>query len=621
MQRYLEEWEKEDTFKRLRFFRIALVVLGSLILFRFWQLQVWQGDKWKLLATANQFRKVKIKASRGQLLDRNGKKIAGNRPGFNLTIIPKDANQETVSRLASVVGIPAEELASRIKIGKNWSPFVPVKVKENLSWEELSRLEEHIRELPGVDIEYQPIRFYPTGENACHILGYIGEISPLELQQSEYAGYQMGDYIGKAGVEKLYEKWLRGRDGTKFKIVDAQGRERSPEIIPGIKFEPTPPVPGTDVRLSIDLDLQELAQSLLAGKAGAIVMLKVDDGEVLVMASAPTFNPEVFSGPVDPEVWRALEDDPKHPLFNRPIQGSYPPGSTFKVVESLAGLEEKVIDPHTTFSCPGVFYLGNIAFHCWKKGGHGAISLEPAIIQSCDVFFYHLGSLLGIDRIAHYANLLGLGVRTGIGFANESAGLIPTSQWREQVRGEKWHLGDTISCAIGQGFIAITPLQSATMTMTIANEGRLYRPTLLKEVVGVPASEYADLGPKLVQKLNISEKTWKLVKEAMTGVVNTPGGTAFRGARTDKVLIAGKTGTAQVIKLKAFEGMSEGVLPEKYRDHAWFIAFAPADHPRVAMTVLVENGGHGASAAAPLARTMLEKYMELYPGPKNETQE
>jgi len=620
MQRYLDEFEKEDTGKRLRFFRVALIVLGLLILFRFWQLQVMQGEKWKLLATANQFRKVRIKSSRGQFLDRNGKKIAGNRPGFNLTIIPKDANQQTIDRLASVIGMSAEQLSAKIKVEKNWSPFVPVKVKENLNWEELSRLEEHIREMPGVDIEYQPIRFYPSGEAACHILGYIGEISPLEMQKPEFSDYQMGDYIGKAGVEQLYEKWLRGRDGTKFKIVDAQGRERSPEIIPGIKFESKPPEPGKDVRLTIDLELQELAQSMLAGKAGAIVMLSVKDGEVLVMASAPTFNPEVFRGQIDVEAWKQLEQDPMHPLFNRPVQGTYPPGSTFKVVDAIAGLQEKVLDANTRFSCPGVFYLGKIPFRCWSKGGHGSISLQPAIIQSCDVYFYHVGYLLGIDRIAYYANLLGLGLRTGIGFPSESSGLIPTSQWREQVRKEKWHTGDTISASIGQGFISLTPIQSAVMTMTIANEGRLYRPTLLKEVMGVPESEYAELGPKLVQKLPFAAQNWKIVKDAMTGVVNTPGGTAFRGARSDKVKIAGKTGTAQVVKLKAFEGFSESQIPEKFRDHAWFIAYAPADDPQVAVTVLVEHGGHGASAAAPLARTLIEKYMELYPEEKIEDQ-
>ena len=467
--------------------------------------------------------------------------------------------------------------------------------------------------MSGVDIEYRPVRSYPMGQTASHLLGYIGEVSPEELTQTEYAGYQVGDYVGKAGVEKLFEKWLKGEDGYKFKIVDAQGRERPPDIIPGLMLEPQAPVPGHDVRLTIDMDLEELAQNLLAGKAGAIVMLSVKDGEVLAMVSSPTFDPALFGAGVNPEAWKILEADPDHPLLNRAIQGAYPPGSTFKLTLALAGLADNIIDPEQKLHCGGVFMFGNIPFKCWRKGGHGAIALKDAIIQSCDIYFYQRGIQLGIDRIAHYANLLGFGVKSGIGLPSENPGLIPTSAWRENVRGEKWRPGDTVSASIGQGFILVTPLQEAMMAMTIANEGGQFKPTLLKSVHGVPEQYYDEFRPKMYPRPIIPEKDWAFIKDAMTGVVNTPAGTAYWGAKSDKVKIAGKTGTAQVIKSKTYEGMSESTIPEKYHDHAWFVAYAPADNPRIAVAVLVEHGGHGASAAAPLARTMIEKYMELYP--------
>ena len=557
-------------------------------------------------------RKVRVIASRGLLLDRKGRVLAGNRPGFNLVILPSDAKEATIARLAKLLGEPEDMLLNRIKESKRWSPFVPAILKEYLSWDELSRVEEHIRELPGVDIEYQPIRRYPGGDMACHILGYIGEISPTEMGKPEYAGYQMGDYTGKSGLEKMFEKWLKGTDGYRLKIVDAQGRERPQDLIPGLKFEPRPPAPGKNVRLTLDLNLEQLAQDLLKDKGGSIVMLSVKDGEVLAMASAPTFNPEVFSGAIRADDWKKLETDPDRPLFNRSIQGAYPLGSVFKLVEALAALETKVIDPEQKLPCTGIWMFGNIAFHCWRKGGHGMIALTNAIIQSCDIYFYQIGNKLGVDRIAHYSNLLGLGLTTGIGLGGESGGLIPTAAWRENVKGEKWNAGDTISVAIGQGYVLVTPLQAATLAMIIANEGKLWRPMFLKEVEGVAPEEYQEFSPMLNQKTVFNERTWKIVKEAMAGVVSNPSGTGYFGARSTKVTIAGKTGTAQVIKLKEYQGMNEGAIPVRYRDHAWFVAFAPVENPKVAVSVLVEHGGHGASAAAPLARSMIEKYFELY---------
>lgn len=613
MQRYLEEFEKERVVRRLRIYRWVVVATGIFLLFRFTQLQIFQGGKWRMVATENQFRKVRLFANRGQFLDRKGRILAGNRPGFNLAVIPADINIRTIDQLTAILDMPAENFRKKIKENLSGARFLPMTIKQNLSWEELSRLEEHGRELSGIDIEYRPLRSYPGLEIGCHVLGYIGEISSAELLQLKYADYQQGDFIGKAGLEKIFEKYLHGTPGYRFKIVDAQGRERPPDIIPGVSLKPQAPTPGRDVTLTIDLDLQTLAQSLLVGKAGAIVMISVKDGEILAMASSPTFNPEVFSNPFHPEEWKKLETDPAHPLYNRAIQGVYSPGSVFKLVLALAGLEEKTIDPVQKLRCNGIYYFGGLPFKCWKKLGHGTIALQDAIIQSCDIYFYQRGVQLGIDRIAYYANLLGLGLRTGIDLPSENSGLIPTSSWRENVRKEKWHPGDTVSASIGQGFILVTPLQAAMLAMAIANQGELYKPVILRSISGVSETELQEFRPRLMQKVNFSPETWKLVREAMTGVVNDPHGTAYWGARSSKVRLAGKTGTAQVVKSKKFEGVAEALIPMEFRDHAWFIAYAPAENPRVAVSVLVEHGGHGASAAAPLARTMVEKFLELYP--------
>jgi len=612
MPRYLDEREKEKLGERLRIFRWVIFFFGILILFRFWQLQIHQGEKWQLIAKENQIRKIRIPASRGLILDRKGRLLAGNRPGFNITIIPADIDQDTINALADILGFNAEELKKWIKNNQRWSPFVPIKLKENLSWEELAKIEERLRNLSGVDIELEPIRTYPQREVACHLIGYLGEISPKELAQEEFKDYHLGDMVGKSGIEKIYEHQLRGIDGYKFKAVDAQGKERSSEILKGLNLNPQPPKPGANIYLTIDLELQRYAQKLLDGKKGAIVMLSVKNGDVLVMASSPGFNPEIFINRLHPERWKKLEQDPTHPLYNRAVQGIYPPGSVFKLVVAIAGLEEGEVAPFKKIKCKGIYWLGKKAFGCWKKNGHGRINLEQAIIQSCDVYFYQLGLKLGIDRIAKYANLLGLGLRSGIGFKNEKSGLIPTAYWKEKFKGEKWNPGDTLNCAIGQGYVLVTPLQSALLAMVIANEGKLFKPRVALRVES-SKGDIQEIPPQLIQQLNFSKATWKIIKKAMLGVVNDPKGTAYWTARSAKVKIAGKTGTAQVIKLKKFEGKKLEEIPEKFRDHAWFIAFAPFDNPQIALSVVVENAGHGSTGAAPLAKKLIEKYFEIYP--------
>ena len=612
MPRYLQEIEREKLTRRLNRLRTLLIIFGVLILIRFWQLQIHQGEKWKLIATENQIRKIRVPASRGLILDRRGRILAGNRPGFNITVIPADINQETRERLAKILKESPEDLEQEIQKNQRWSPFVPIKLKENLSWQELSEIEEQLRELSGVDIELEPVRAYPRGNTACHILGYLGEISPRELSLPEFAGYNLGDMVGKAGVERAYEPELRGEDGYKFKVVDALGKEKSTEILSGLKLTPKPPVPGANLYLTIDLELQEYAQSLLSGKKGAIVVISVKSGEILTMASSPGFNPEIFVNRLHPEEWLKLEKDPTHPLYNRAIQGTYPPGSVFKLVVAIAGLEENLINPKQKVLCRGIYYLGRKPFGCWRAGGHGRINLEQAIVQSCDVYFYQLGKKLGINQMAHYANLLGLGLKSGIELDNEKSGLIPTSFWKEKIKKEKWNPGDTLNASIGQGYVLVTPLQSALLAMVIANQGKLWKPQIARKLVN-EKGEIKELVPQLVHQINFASSTWEKIKKAMWGVVNQRKGTAYWTARSSKIEIAGKTGTAQVVRGKEFKGKKLEEIPEQFRDHAWFIAFAPFDHPQIAVSVVVENAGHGSTGAAPLAKKIIEKYFEIYP--------
>jgi len=610
MLNYLDEWEKENLGKRLDYVRWLLIFFMLLIIFRFIQLQIFQYKKWNTIASENKIRTIRVLASRGLILDRKGRILAGNRPGFNITVIPADIDQSTIQQLSAILGMSGSELEKKIKEIKRWSPFEPIMIKRNLSWEELAQIEENLRKFSGVDIEFQPLRTYPEGEVACHLLGYIGEISSEELNKPEFANYKMGDFIGKAGVEKFLEKELQGKAGFKFKIVDARGRERSEELV-AIDLKPKPPEAGKDVHLTIDLELQRFAHNLLQGKTGAIVMLSTKTGEVLVMESSPGFNPQVFSNPLQKEEWKRLEQDPAHPLYNRAIQGNYPPGSIFKLVVALAGLEGKYITPETEVKCKGIFRLGRAQFKCWRENGHGIVKFRRAIVESCDVYFYTLGNLIGIDQISRFAYMLGLGLKTEIGLDQESRGLLPSTSWAEKVLKQVWNPGDTISASVGQGYILVTPLQAAILAMVIANEGELYRPIIVQKLSSIDKNKAYP--PELIQKLGVAKENWLLVKSAMTGVVNEPKGTAYWTVRSNKVQIAGKTGTAQVVKLKQFEGVSESKIPYQFRDHAWFIAFAPAENPEIALSVLVEHGGFGSSGAGPLAKALVEKYFELYP--------
>ncbi|MGE5237760.1 MAG: penicillin-binding protein 2 [Chloroflexota bacterium] len=558
---------------------LVVAVLVLLVL-RLWQLQVLDGEKYKRMSEENRLRIVRTTAPRGIIYDRNGVPLVKNIPMFSVSITPDAQKRVDTQALADLIGISRSELDEKLG-SKDNSPFVPVKLKQGLSFAEVAKIEASRSDFPGLFIETDIGREYPYGKVGAHVLGYLGKVSPEQLKKPEFKRIPPDMFIGQWGVEAIFDEKLRGIPGERIIEVDALGRE--------LRFiQQTPPVRGDDMTLSIDISIQNAVADAFGEKAGALVALRPDTGEILALESYPSFDPNVFSRGVTPEQWNALINDPKKPMLNRALQSQYPPGSTFKIITAVAAMEEGVIDPNTKIYCTGGLSYGKWTFGCWRKGGHGVVDFHRGIVESCDVYFYEVGKRLGIDKIFKYAKALGLGTETGVKLVRERAGLIPDAEWKRRNRGLPWYLGDTFMSAIGQGFVSATPIQMAVMTSTFANGGRLFRPTLLK-------GEGAE-----TSRLTLSEKTRELVTSALADVVNAPNGTARR-AHSDLALVGGKTGTAQV----ASKGKGSG---ERFMDHAWFVAFAPVEHPEIALSVFVEHGGGGGAVAAPIAKKALDGY-------------
>jgi penicillin-binding protein 2 len=437
---------------------------------------------------------------------------------------------------------------------------------------------------------------------AAHLLGYLGEISSKELESGRFTHLKMGEYVGKFGVERRFESYLAGERGGRQVEVSSSG-----QVVRTLKT--VPPIPGKNLNLTIDLKLQQVAEAALGMDAGAVVAIDPNNGEVLTLASTPAFNQNDFISGLTNQKWQALIHNPQKPMNNKAVQGGYPPGSTYKIVTALAGLEEKVIDANTSFFCPGQFQFGKRTFRCWRRGGHGHVSLKKALAESCDVYFYQVGLKLGVDKLAKYANALGLGKPTGIELANENSGLIPTAAWKKERTGISWQRGETLSIAIGQGFNSTTPLQMAVVTAAVANGGTLHRPTLIKN------SEAINPGTKLPEdppndRFPVSQHNLRLVQNGLWEVVNGKRGTA-RIAKIPGVEICGKTGTAQVFTRKTQADLKEEDLEKSLRSHAWFVAYAPNQNPQIAVSVLVEHGAHGSSSAAPIAKKVIASYLGI----------
>ncbi|HEU0265945.1 MAG TPA: penicillin-binding protein 2 [Geobacterales bacterium] len=594
--------DKQEPVKRLVTLSVIATIVFFLLFVRLWYLQVLKGEELRQQSESNRLRFLPIASSRGKILDRNGSVIVNNAPSFVVTVIPQDVQDKDalIGRLTSILQIDRDELLDKWERGRRKrARYFPIILSTDITRDQVERLEENRLFLPGVNIEVMPLRQYPDGSLAAHLLGSIGEISEQELEDPLFATYNPGDFVGKGGVERGLERDLHGTDGGRQIEVDAMGRALR-------TVRESQPVMGSSVMLTIDQDLQQEGEKALAGQAGAAVVMDVTTGEVLSFVSSPTFDPTLFAGRMPPQVWRSYLMDKRHPLENKALKGQYPPGSTFKIVTALAALSEGVIDEGTTFECTGSYKKGERSFRCWNRQGHGRISLRRALKESCDVYFYRVGEQLGVDRIALYARKFGLGEPTGIlGLDNEKGGLIPTSQWKEKRFGTKWYPGETLPVAIGQGYVLLTPLQLASMTATVANGGTLLRPHVVKRVLDQDGHTVRDFPPEVVSRLDIPPRDFQLVTEGLSAVVNEAGGTGGR-ARLSGIRVAGKTGTAQVIK----QATAGGYLPYEYRDHALFVAFAPVGKPEVAVAVVVEHGGHGGDAAASVAGRILAHYFK-----------
>ncbi|HLN24182.1 MAG TPA: penicillin-binding protein 2 [Patescibacteria group bacterium] len=580
------------------------LALLSTLIGRMYFLQVVESDKYAVLADENRINLRLLPPPRGRILDRNGVPMAVNQQNYRVLLVSEQTDDldDTLDALSDIIPINDHDRARITREANRHRSFVPVTVRENLSWEDVSRIEINTPDLPGVMIDVGQSRNYPLEGLGAHLLGYVSAVSEPDLQASTDPLLELpGFRIGKAGIERVYDLALRGKGGTSQVEVNAVGR-----TIRELKRDEGEP--GVDLNLTIDLELQQFAAQRMGEESGAVVVIDIHTGEILVMASTPSFDPNAFNRGLTPEEWRDLISNPRAPLTNKAIAGQYPPGSTFKLMTALAALETGTITADQRVFCPGQMSLGNISFHCWKKGGHGSLDLIGGIKNSCDVYFYEIARRTGFERIAEMAKRFGLGLPMGLDLPGERGGTIPNRDWKRATLGQPWHPGETLINSIGQGYVLATPLQLAVMTARVANGGFAVQPHLARDIIdGVHAT------PRQVpawNDLGISRQSLALVRKGMFAVTNEPGGTAY-GARIkdESMAMSGKSGSAQVrrITMREREGgvKKNEDLPWKERDHALFVAYAPESAPRYACCVTVEHGGGGSGVAAPIARDIL----------------
>ncbi len=578
---------------------IVMIVAFSLIFSRLWYLQILRGEYFKSLSENNRIRIQEISAPRGILFDRNGVPLVDSFPSFDVSLFRQDVPNMNalIPVLARAVSMEPEKLEEKIKAARATPSHQPIKIKPDISREDLATVETRRLDLPGVVVDVVIRRNYPYRNLAAHLIGYLGEISQEELEKEDFSNHKLGYLVGKYGVEQKFELELMGENGGRQIEVNAMGQK----IRVLGQVEPTP---GNNLDLTLDLDIQKAAEEAMAGKSGAVVAMDPQNGDILALVSKPDFDPNLFARGINPENWRSIVDNPARPLQNRAIQGQYPPGSVFKIFMAIGGLEEKVITPETAFYCSGSYPFGNREYRCWKKEGHGRVSLRRAIVESCDVYFYNVGMRLGVNRIAKYSSGAGLGSLTGFPLGREKPGLVPTASWKLKRFGIPWQAGENLSIAIGQGYNLATPLQVACSVSALFNGGHYFQPRIVRRIRAPYGEVLKEFSPVVMRNIQIAPETIEFVREALWGVVNSPGGTGSR-AKVEGFNVAGKTGTSQVIQRK--EGRSDSNAPE-LQDHAWFTCFAPAQNPEIAVAVLVEHGGGGGANAAPVARQVLESY-------------
>ncbi len=598
-----EPVEGETYQRRLTGLTLLVLIAFGILFARLWSLQIINGPNYRIQSEHNRIDLRDVLPSRGLIFDKNDHLLVDNRPSFILGVIPEDIRDvdgvlEGLSGLIEIDGITARK---KIERALRWDPFNPVYIKKDLTRDELARVETNLFSMPGVIIEVQPRRHCIYNNLAAHLIGYLGEIDRHQLKTEEYKESKLGDFVGKVGIEKKWHGHLDGTRGGQQVEVDASGR------ILRVLYQ-KPAEAGLNVNLSIDADLQMVAERSLYGRAGAIVAMNPRSGEILAMASSPAFNPNDFAKGMDKKGWEGLVSNPRFPLQNRVISGQYPPGSLFKIVVALAGLEEGVIDPHEELFCGGSYSFQRRTYRCWKEQGHGYVDLHRALVESCDVYFYQLGQRVGIDTIAKYAKRLGLGCRTGLELGDEKAGLIPSREWKLRRWHVPWQEGETLSVAVGQSFTLVTPIQMVRFISALFNGGALLRPQVTKWIGRDNKEGVFQFKPDTLDSWSIKRENIELVKAALIGVVNEAHGTGWR-ARLDGIRVAGKTGTAQVVSLpEEEEPVEEAEIPYEFRDHAWFVAIAPAEDPMIALAILIEHSGQGGRVAAPIARDILASY-------------
>ena len=609
--------EFKDHQRELHSFRLRIGIAGGfvvaaflLLLLRFVYLQVVQYNYYHTKAEDNRISIVPIMPNRGLILDRSGTVLARNYSAYTLEIFPGEVTnlEKTIDELANIVEIrPSDRIRfKRLLIESKGADSVPIRTR--LTDEEVARFAVNRYRFPGVDIRARLFRQYPMNEIASHVIGYIGRINERDAERIDDEGlsanYKGTDHIGKTGLEQSYEDELHGTTGYEQVEVDSAGR--------GVRtLSRTPPTPGNNLVLTLDIKLQEVAEQAFGNERGALVAIDPSTGGILAFVSKPGFDPNLFVDGIDPASWDALNNSPDRPMVDRALAGTYPPGSTFKPYMALAALQLGKRTPQFTINDPGYFQFGGHRFHDDKPGGHGVVDMYKSLVVSCDTYYYMLANDMGIDNIAHFIGQFGFGAKTGIDIDGEATGVLPSPEWKRRrfskPEQQRWYAGETISVGIGQGYNAYTPLQMAQAMATLANNGVMYRPHLVDYVENIRTGERARIEPKLVRTIPLKPENLEVVKHALAGVnIEGTGARAFAGAEYTS---AGKTGTAQVVALKPHEKYDEKRVTERHRDHALFVAFAPLENPKIALAVVVENAGFGAAAAAPIARKVLDYYL------------
>ncbi|MBK9171044.1 MAG: penicillin-binding protein 2 [Bryobacterales bacterium] len=574
---------------KIAFFQYFAVAVFLFLVTGYWDLQVRNPDFYNQRAERNRVKSLPILAPRGKILDRDGRIIVDNHSSFSLILSRENLRQENLDPIAQGLNLDYDELLERLRRFDRSRPrYEPIRIKEELTRAELAFVEAHRDEefFPEMEVIHAQRRLYPRDQLAAHLIGYTGEISEAELDMAEFAAYDQGDIVGKAGLERQYNDWLRGIDGQRQVVVDNLGREHGAKVLKEA-------IPGRNLHLTIDLDLQVVAELGLEGRKGAVVALDPRTGEILAMVSRPAYDPNKFAVRIRSADWRDLVQNPDHPLLNRAIQAQLAPGSTFKPIVALAGLESGLIDPGMTTHCSGGASFYGHYHRCHKRGGHGTMGFYGGMAQSCDVFFYNVGNRIGVDRIAFYSEMAGLGQKTGIDLPQEREGVVPSTRWKVRRFREKWYPGETISVAIGQGALTVTPLQLAHAIGGLVMRGVWHQPRVSKEAkVGQP------------RVWSLQEDNVRRIMDGLYAVVND-GGTGGR-ARIPGIEVSGKTGTAQVVSNQFIQSSKQGHL---YKDNAWFFGYAPREHPEIVVVALLEGGEHG-YLAAPIVRDVIKVHFD-----------